>query len=301
MPPRKLPNKKAPLREGNAEARGKNRGEEPNLISPAGECQAVSPAIVAEPWAWSPGSWLQLDKGAAERAHEVGAVSFTVYVLLARHLDARRECFPSVLRLAEMSGYHRGTVLRALERLESAGWIVTKRICGRHNVYHLPPIVTGSACATPTSRNNVTGSACATPTSSASATPTSSASATLRNPIERTPLKKPHKGTGKPTKAKSSLKEALPPELDTDAFRVSWQAWREHRREIKKALTPSSTKMQLRMLAGLGAVVAIDAINESVRCGWTGLFPPTEGKNGKHKTTRGQRHPDDVCATPGSF
>lgn len=59
------------------------------------------------------------------------------------------------------------------------------------------------------------------------------------------------------------------PEMDE-----AWERWEAYRREIKKALKPSTRKAQLAKLAAWGEDCAIIAINTSIENGWTGLFPP---------------------------
>jgi hypothetical protein len=69
----------------------------------------------------------------------------------------------------------------------------------------------------------------------------------------------------------SSIPE-IPPSLRTEAFGEAWEAWRKHRREIGKRLTPSATRRQLAYLAQLGPPRAIAAIERSITNGWTGIF-----------------------------
>jgi len=76
----------------------------------------------------------------------------------------------------------------------------------------------------------------------------------------------------------------FPEELsDSDEFKEAWGEWTEHRREIRKKLTPSTTKKQLAMLAELGPDAAVESIGQSIRNGWTGLFAP----NGEVDCTNG--------------
>jgi hypothetical protein len=68
----------------------------------------------------------------------------------------------------------------------------------------------------------------------------------------------------------------LPEQLNTDAFREAWRSWCQHRREIRKPLTPTTTQKQLKKLASLGAVHAVAAIEHSISGGWTGIFEPSK-------------------------
>lgn len=70
---------------------------------------------------------------------------------------------------------------------------------------------------------------------------------------------------------------AFPPALDTEPFRAAWGTWTQHRREIRKALTPLSITRQLKQLAPLGPEQAVACIELSIGNGWTGLFPERFG------------------------
>lgn len=63
-----------------------------------------------------------------------------------------------------------------------------------------------------------------------------------------------------------------PPSLDTPSFRAAWGEWVQFRKEIKKRLTPSTVRMQLKNLSEVGEKAAIDAIHKSIEKGWQGLF-----------------------------
>lgn len=78
----------------------------------------------------------------------------------------------------------------------------------------------------------------------------------------------------------------FPPEIDTEAFRLAWSEWLAYRRERSVKTTPRTTKSQLAMLAALGPAKAIEAIGNSIRGGWQGLFDPGENRSGKPKSTR---------------
>lgn len=62
--------------------------------------------------------------------------------------------------------------------------------------------------------------------------------------------------------------------LVTDDFRTTWTRWFQHRKEIRKPLTERSIRMQLKMLASLGTLTAIEQLNLSIMSGWAGVFKP---------------------------
>jgi hypothetical protein len=69
------------------------------------------------------------------------------------------------------------------------------------------------------------------------------------------------------------LTVAIPPAIDTPRFRNAWQAWIEHRREIRKPLTRQSAIQQVKRFGNLGVDVSVETIRESIIGGWAGLFP----------------------------
>lgn len=60
------------------------------------------------------------------------------------------------------------------------------------------------------------------------------------------------------------------------AFFTSWQEWCQFRREIKRPLTPTAVSRQLNFLKELTEAQALASIDQSIRSGWTGLFPPAK-------------------------
>ncbi len=65
----------------------------------------------------------------------------------------------------------------------------------------------------------------------------------------------------------------LPPVLQTPEFLQAWEEWQSYRKQKRKTLTEISIKKQLEFLASIGVVDAIISINESIKNGYTGLFP----------------------------
>jgi len=70
-------------------------------------------------------------------------------------------------------------------------------------------------------------------------------------------------------------KEPLLP-FDSTAFRDAWDGWVQHRKEIRKKLTPLSVSRSFNELKEMGEERAIAATNLSIASGWTGIF---EGKD----------------------
>lgn len=97
------------------------------------------------------------------------------------------------------------------------------------------------------------------------------------------------KGTGKEQNKEQRVgtrKSSFDPAIvelpfDSNEFRESWTDWIKHRREIKKPLTPTSTKQQLAKLAAMGETRAMQAIVHTVANGWVGLREPDDSQLGR--------------------
>lgn len=72
----------------------------------------------------------------------------------------------------------------------------------------------------------------------------------------------------------------IPVSLRNPLFESAWRDWLQYRRERRKAVTESTAKGQLAELDKWGSAKAIQAIRNSIRQGWTGLFEP-EVSNGQ--------------------
>lgn len=77
------------------------------------------------------------------------------------------------------------------------------------------------------------------------------------------------KGKGKEEEKEN---EILP--FDSADFATFWANWKHHLKEKKKPLKPTSEKMQLAKLAGMGERKAIQSLKNSMENGWQGLFEP---------------------------
>ena len=71
--------------------------------------------------------WTWVDNLTVDHIHEVGPVPFAVYVVLARHADVHRQCYPSGATITKKTGLTKRTVWTAVQRLETAGWILVDR------------------------------------------------------------------------------------------------------------------------------------------------------------------------------
>lgn len=84
-------------------------------------------------------------------------------------------------------------------------------------------------------------------------------------------------------KTEKSVNEVeIPEELNTPEFLQAWEEWQSYRKEKRKTLTESTIKKQLGFLASIGVVDAIISINESIKNGYTGLFPVKQAARNKN-------------------
>jgi hypothetical protein len=74
----------------------------------------------------------------------------------------------------------------------------------------------------------------------------------------------------------------IPESLATPDFLNAWGEWRQHRKEIKKKMTPLAAKRLLNKLDAWGPERASSAINHSILNGWTGIYEDKDRRNGQH-------------------
>lgn len=108
-------------------------------------------------------------------------------------------------------------------------------------------------------------------------------------PVPPSPVPPPPKRAAPP---KGDLPEPekieLPESLQTDDFRNAWLAWCQHRREIRKKLTPTAVRQQLCDFVKMGPIRAAAAIRNSIAGGYQGIFEPKGQQNGNGTGTFGQ-------------
>lgn len=82
------------------------------------------------------------------------------------------------------------------------------------------------------------------------------------------------------------LNVEIPSDLDSPEFLEAWQRWIEYRRTINKSLKDVGAKKQLEEFSKAGVVASIKAIDESIKQGWTGVFP--SGRKKEERESRGR-------------
>jgi DNA-binding MarR family transcriptional regulator len=105
---------------------------------------------------------------------------------------------------------------------------------------------------------------------------------------------------GKPKNANQGMltnKGELP--FSSNEFREAWSDWQQHRREIKKPLTSTSVRYQLKDLAALGEAEAIAKLTRSITSGWQGMYDATRKTKPDHREAKARReYPEPKAPLP---
>lgn len=84
------------------------------------------------------GQWYWVDKAVIRQySPTVGVYGIAVYNYLASLANARQVCFPSQKHIADVLGFSKASVVKAVRRLEESGLIRVDRTRRVHHVYHL--------------------------------------------------------------------------------------------------------------------------------------------------------------------
>jgi hypothetical protein len=228
------------------------------------------------------------------------ATAWKVYIALFRRKDSDGICWPSQETIAKAIGKKVRVVRYALSRLAKNNLITIERQAGKPTIYHITPA--------PDCHPDNEGAApdCQTPRQNNAGTPAKSCHKPRQSCAIEVDKGSRYKNKGRSKAAYEVSEIPIPESLrkprqcpkcaqitydNTDlvcrdcntvlprSFLVAWQDWQKHRREIKKSLTPSCAKAQLKKLEAMGAAKAIESIDFSIEKGWTGIFEP--GGNGK--------------------
>jgi phage replication O-like protein O len=160
----------------------------------------------------------------------------------------------ALLQFCDHTGMNKPAVCRAVKKLEQLGIVsIIKKDNGSAAEY---AIIKDSARWQPLSKKITL-------------------SKKIINVIEKDnkPLSKkiPSKETTKERKKDNFVFE-IPESLSTPEFFTAWQEWQEHRKQIRKKLTPLAVKKQFNELEKIGVARAISAIDNSITNGYTGIY-----------------------------
>lgn len=172
--------------------------------------------------------------------------------VLATRAGENGHSWPSITKLARDTGMSRRGVIKSLQRLATAGFVVVEGGGkGTVNDYRL---------TLPTSEQ---GALVNKVRQCTECTATSEQSAPQL--VNKVHPKRKGKRKGKRT-------TPLPPRLDCPDFRKAWADWAQHRAEIRKPLTPTTASRQLKKLAKYDPATAVAMLEQSIERGWAGLF-----------------------------
>jgi len=216
-------------------------------------------------------NWFAVDRAwFYEAGKRMGARGLHIYLLLLGHADEEGECFPSVKRLAKLSGLHRASVSRVIAELKRKKEIDFKRERGKRTVYYVTPVKTSRTNATTT---NGTGSENATQSSRNNATESSRKNANRTRTSSEVEPGNENQARSRRRKEKEEEIQ-IPRSLETPEFQAAWNKWLAYRRVRRLTRNKLTLDEQLTMFEGLGSSGAVASITEAIRGGWSGVFPP---------------------------
>lgn len=183
-----------------------------------------------------------------------------VLLALADRADAADECYPSIAQIRLDTCLKADTICSATRALEVAGLISRQRRHNNSTVYRL--IGVPSRHQIPETGNDKVNSrnrGAEIPKTGNCTYPETGKLTTNKPPLNH--QQKPAKSTGEPV----DIPHGIQPE--------AWIAWSQHRRELRKRLTPSTVDRQAAMLRQHSPEEQRQIIEQSIAAGWAGLFP----------------------------
>lgn len=170
--------------------------------------------------------------------------------------------YQSVTRIVAESGVPKTTAIRAIRRLEGAGWIVPAKRFGVTSSYVLTgaDIGTGSTAGTGAISNLLRGKTGAT-----------TGTGPVPHPEHIQGLQEKQKLQGKSTRMKTTVNVDLPTWLPADA----WQGWIDHRKQVGRKFTEAGQQLAISRLESLKAEGhdPRKLINLAIECGWSSFNP----------------------------
>lgn len=208
-----------------------------------------------------------------------------LFVPLVRHASWEGEqagqSYCGATRLASESGLTVRSVRRGLLELHRVGFLrsVPERQGG------------GRSTATrqltmpmPTSDKTVTGDKAVTaPVTVASPHPCQGRHRTGDKAVTQTTKRTTHSTTHGTTQSDAAAVSALILPFEGDEFKKKWTDYRQHRKELKKTLTPTNAEALLEELAAMGEAGAVAALKRSIAAGWQGVFADKNASKATNK------------------
>ena len=219
---------------------------------------------------------------------------FRVFCHLVRNANKQGIAWSPYRRMIEITRLSKSTIRRCIETLEADHKLIRKvgKPFGGSCRYRLTAIVP------PEGQKAASNSATRAPIEAAPIVPPANRNSSTRG----TPIVPPEGQEGyllKGIHLRVSNKEEIQLPFSSDEFREAWSDWQQHRREIKKPLTSTSVRYQLKDLAALGEAGAIAKLTRSITSGWQGMFDATRKTKTDHRQLKASReYPEPQAPIP---
>ena len=202
-------------------------------------------------------------------------------VVMADFADEDGTCWPKIKTLAKRLNIDTRQTQRHLKALRDQGYVEviesgkgkrsnTYKVGVSHVTCHNRRVTNDVSKTTPVINDTTRGVI--------SDTPPNLYNEPSMEPPKKKGCKQPKEKAAPSSPKVSNSSIEVPSELDTPEFHQAWEEWQAFQKEIKKPITPTSSKKQLKQLADYGVKGAIESIEQSIAKGWKGLFDPPAKK-----------------------
>jgi hypothetical protein len=186
--------------------------------------------------------------------------------------------------MIEITRLSKSTIRRSLEALEDDHKLIRKvgKPFGGSCRYRLTAIVPSEG------QKAASNSATRAPIEAAPIVPPANRNSSTRG----TPIVPPEGQEGNPIKGihlRVSNKEEIELPFSSDEFREAWSEWEQHRREIKKPLTPLAIKRQIKKIKAMGEAEAIASIDRSISARYPDIYLPNTKTKPDHRQVKAAR------------
>ncbi len=219
---------------------------------------------------------------------------FRVFCHLVRNANKQGIAWSPYRRMIEITRLSKSTIRRCIETLEADHKLIRKvgKPFGGSCRYRLTAIVP------PEGQKAASNSATRAPIEAAPIVPPANRNSSTRG----TPIVPPEGQEGyllKGIHLRVSNKEEIQLPFSSDEFREAWTDWEQHRREIKKPLTPLAIKRQVKTIKAMGEAEAIAAIDRSISARYSDIYLPNTKNKPDHREAKTRReYPEPSTPLP---
>lgn len=219
---------------------------------------------------------------------------FRVYCHLVRNANKEGIAWSPYRRMVEITRLSKRTIRRCIESLETDHKLIQKirKRFGEPCRYRLTAIVP------PEEQKAASNSAARAPIESAPIVPPEHPNSATRAPS----IVPPEHHKGNPIKGihlRVSNKEEIKLPFSSAEFREAWSEWEQHRREIKKPLTPLAIKRQIKKIKAMGEVEAIASIDRSISAQYSDIYLPNTKTKPDHRQAKlAREYPEPQAQIP---